>query len=153
MGLLFWSKSCRTQMNLQILDIVADGKPGDRVVIDLAVTHPACPSGLRAGAATRDGASAKIIEGMKQRKHPGITVTPFVVETLGHFGECAHSFLRAIARDRPRHERGRYISGVMQELSVALQKHNAMLVAAAIAPPPSLPCPPAPAAAAAAAAA
>ena len=100
--------------------------------LDITVATPSCKAGLKAGAATHTGAAARILEGAKRRKYPGIAVTPFCVEAYGHFGESALSFVRFLSRGLPAHERGLQVSGMLQTISVTLQRANAKLVVQAL---------------------
>ena len=112
------------------MDVVTADHQGARLLVDVTVTHAVSANADRlARAAKQDGKAAQVEEGAKRDKYGGADgFTPFVFETGGRCGSSALALVRRLAPIEPR-LRSECIGGLWQTLSVALQRHNATIVA------------------------
>jgi len=99
--------------------------------IDVSIVSALSQAALAGGAANHDGRAAEIAAKCKHRSYPQISVTPFIVEDHGRFGDEAVKFLRSIAPTEPR-LRSTAMRDLYQRLGAILQRHAADAVLAAI---------------------
>ena len=71
------------------------------------------------------------MEALKRRKYHGLSLTPAVMEHLGHMGKGLGTIIRAVHRHADPYERSRLVDTAYQSMAVALQRANVTLLAAA----------------------
>ena len=80
-------------------------------------------------AATQPGTAAHLGESFKSRKYPHLTITPFVLETLGRLGEQARACLRTALREPHFSTTTSQIhSATLAHISTALQRGSAKAI-------------------------
>ena len=67
------------------------------IYIDVTIVSAQSIEALSKGSGNRDGVACDIAAKRKARSYPNITVTPFVVEEHGSFGDDALNFVRKVA--------------------------------------------------------
>ena len=100
--------------------------------IDLTVVSALSSDALSGGSSVRSGAAAEIAARAKFRGSPNCSLTLFVVEDLGRFGEEALRFVRMLAPIDPS-ERSKSIRSLHRSLGATLQRVAADAVIAATA--------------------
>ena len=78
------------------IDLVVHIPNHTPIYIDVTIVSALSAEALRRGSGNKDGTACIIAAQKKSRTYPGITVTAFVVEEHGRFGEDALSFLRKV---------------------------------------------------------
>ena len=111
------------------MDILAHDHVGNRVLIDVAVTHPVSTNADKlARAALSDGIAGAAEENHKFSKYRNAAgLAPFVLETGGRVSACARALVRRLAPTDPT-ARSAAIAGLWQTISVCLQTHNAAIL-------------------------
>ena len=98
--------------------------------IDLTVVSALSSDALAGGSEIRDGAAAEVAARGKFRDYPNCSVTPFVIEEHGRFGDDALRFIRAIAPSNLS-ERSKAILRLHRSLGAILHRVAADAVVAA----------------------
>ena len=99
--------------------------------VDVSIVTALSQDALASGAANHDGKAAEIAAKGKRKDYPLISVTPFIIEDHGRFGEDAVKFLRSVAPSEPR-LRSKAIRDLYQRLGALLQRRAADAVLSAI---------------------
>ena len=71
------------------------------------------------------------MESTKRRKYHMLSLTPAVMEHLGHMGKGLGTILKAIHKHADPYQRSKMIDTAYQTLAVTLQRANVTLLAAA----------------------
>ena len=71
------------------------------------------------------------MEAFKRRKYHALSLTPAVMEHLGHIGKGLGTIIRAVHRHADPYERSRLVDMAYQSMAVGLQRANVTLLAAA----------------------
>jgi hypothetical protein len=108
------------------MDIVLHRSGGERILIDVAVASP-----FAVGALGKPGQAASLMAGWKRRKYPNAKVTPAVIETWGRAGADLQSLLRRLAPP-DLGERALFMAAAWRSLSSVLQRHNVLMLRAAV---------------------
>ena len=104
---------------------------GMRQWIDVAVVTPHERSLPGQATSSRVGALCESMEAVKRRKYHMLSLTPAVMEHLGHMGKGLCTIIRAVHRHADPFERSRMVDTAYQSMAVALQRANVTLLAAA----------------------
>jgi len=113
------------------MDIGTHDATGDRILIDVVVTHAAAADEVAmARAAQVDGAAAAAAERRKRARYPqAVGLVPFALETGGRPGAAARGLVRRLAPTEPA-LRTEAIGDLWQSLGVVVQRANALRVLA-----------------------
>ena len=111
------------------LDLVVVGPTGHRARLDVAVTDCLTAAAMRSpAAAKRPGVAASIMEAHKRASHPGVRITPAVVETHGRLGNTLLAFVRSAYAGLEDMERALAVRDTYRSLAATLQHQNAEAV-------------------------
>ena len=114
-----------------MMDLIVHTPHGAQpILIDVTVVSALAREAMAAGAPRRDGVAAGVAARHKRAKYPNCTVTPFVIEDHGRFGEDALSLVRRLAPPA-KSKRSSAIRRLYQSLGSVLQRHAADAVIAA----------------------
>ena len=104
---------------------------GMRQWIDVAVVTPHPRSLPGQATLMRTGALCETMEATKRRKYNMLSISPAVMEHLGHLGQGLCTLLRSVHRDVDPARRSRMVDLAYQTMAVSLQRANVTLLAAA----------------------
>ena len=104
---------------------------GIRQWIDVAVVTPHPRSLPGQATMTRVGALCESMEALKRRKYHMLSISPGVMEHLGHMGQGLCTVIRSVHRDVDPFQRARMVDTAYQTMAAALQRANVTLLAAA----------------------